>query len=426
MFSVEGTVLAVVITTLLSLMSIPILVWMERRVAGFIQDRLGPNRSHIFGFRIGGVVQSFADMIKLVFKEELLPKHIKNRFIYTIAPAILFGASYLTFAVIPYSDSLLIDGEYRVVQLLPVELGVLWFIAFAGLSVYGLILAGWSSHSKYGILGSLRATAQVISYEISMGLVIVSMLLTYGTIYLNGMVDFQGDLIFGFIPAWGIIIQPLAGLIFIITAFAETNRAPFDVAEGESEIVAGYHTEYSAMKFALFFMGEYVAMAASSALIVTLFFGGYHLPWIDSETLLANPKSTIGVVMFIIFPFIVALIFWMRNANRIKSIDEPQHKRETKYLTIFLIGFLAVSETLLALLLSLENSQELASYTATAVQIFTFILKVYMVNFIFIWVRWTLPRFRYDQIQYLSWNILLPLAILNVIVTAILVVVLEG
>ena len=424
MFSVSGVLIALVITSLLSLGSVPILVWMERRVAAFIQDRLGPNRSHIFGFRIGGLVQSFADMLKLVVKEEFYPKHIKFKFYYLLAPAIVFGASYLTFAVIPYSNTLLTDKGLSVVQLLPTELGVLCFVGLAGLSIYGIILAGWSSHNKYGILGSLRATAQVISYEVSMGLVIVSMLLTYGTIYLNGMVDVQGGLVFGFLPAWGIIIQPLAGIIFIITAFAETNRAPFDVAEGESEIVAGYHTEYSAMKFALFFMGEYVAMAASSALIVTMFFGGYHLPWLDSAALLDNPKILLGSIGVILVPLLGGMIYWMRKNNRIKGINEPQHARETKVLTIILAITLVVSELGILSLLNADMSPQVASYIATTTQVLTIVAKIFMMNFVFIWVRWTLPRFRYDQIQSLGWNILLPLAIANVIITAIVIVML--
>jgi len=423
MFSVEGTIVALVVTSLLSLGSVPILVWMERRVAAFIQDRLGPNRSNIFGFRIGGIVQSFADMLKLIVKEEFYPKHIKFKFYYMLAPAIVFGASYLTFAVIPFSNTLLTDKGLSVVQLLPIELGILWFIALAGLSIYGIILAGWSSHNKYGMLGSLRATAQVISYEVSMGLAIVSMLLTYGTIYLNGMVDFQGGLLWGFLPAWGILMQPLAGIIFIITAFAETNRAPFDVAEGESEIVAGYHTEYSAMKFALFFMGEYVAMAASSALIVTMFFGGYHLPWLDSAALLDNPKTVLTIIAITLIPLIGGMIYWMRRSNRISGINEPQRLRETKVLTTILALTLLGSELGVFALLNADMTNQMTSYIATTIQILTFVIKVFMMNFVFIWVRWTLPRFRYDQIQNLGWNILLPLAIANVIITAIIIVV---
>jgi len=423
MFSVEGTIVALIVTSLLSLGSVPILVWMERRVAAFIQDRLGPNRSNIFGFRIGGIVQSFADMLKLIVKEEFYPKHIKFKFYYMLAPAIVFGASYLTFAVIPFSDTLLTDKGLSVVQLLPIELGILWFVALAGLSIYGIILAGWSSHNKYGMLGSLRATSQVISYEVSMGLAIVSMLLTYGTIYLNGMVDFQGELLWGFLPAWGILIQPLAGIIFIITAFAETNRAPFDVAEGESEIVAGYHTEYSAMKFALFFMGEYVAMAASSALIVTMFFGGYHLPWLNSSALLESPKVVLTIIGVVLIPLIGGMIYWMRKNNRISGINEPQRTRETKILTIILALTLIGSELGVLALLNADITNQISSYIATTIQILTFVIKVFMMNFVFIWVRWTLPRFRYDQIQSLGWNILLPLAIANVIITAIVIVV---
>ncbi|MFC2074503.1 NADH-quinone oxidoreductase subunit H, partial [Campylobacterota bacterium] len=249
----------IILTLLFSLAAIPMLVWLERRVAALIQNRLGPNRCNIKGVRLGGLIQPIADMLKLLFKEEFYPKHVKQKFYYILAPAIVFGASFLSFMVIPYADNITIDNYTYHIQALPIELGVLWIIAFASLGVYGIIIAGWSSHNKYSILGSLRASSQMISYEIAMGMAIVSMLITYGTISLNEMVHQQGELLFGFIPAWGIIMQPLASVIFIVTAFAETNRAPFDAAEGESEIVAGYHTEYSAMKFALFFMGEYIA-----------------------------------------------------------------------------------------------------------------------------------------------------------------------
>lgn len=283
--SIAVVIINVVLALLFSLGAAPILVWIERRVAGLIQDRLGPNRCHINGIRLGGLIQSFADMLKLVFKEDFKAKAIQEGFFFSLAPVIVFASAFLSFMVMPFADDLLINGERFIMQGLPMDLGILWFLALAGLSVYGIMLGGWSSHNKYSLLGAMRAGAQVISYEAAMGLSLVSVLITYGSIHLGDIVTYQGQLLFGFIPAWGIIIQPIAALIFIITAFAEANRTPFDLAEGESEIVGGFHTEYSAMRFGLFFVGEYVAMSASSALIVTLFLGGYHLPYLNTQTL---------------------------------------------------------------------------------------------------------------------------------------------
>lgn len=409
----------IILTLVLSLGTVPMLVWLERRVAALIQNRLGPNRCNIKGMRLGGLIQPIADMIKLLFKEEFYPKHIKHKFYYLLAPALVFGASFLSFMVIPYADDITLDKYTYHIQALPVELGVLWFVAFASLGVYGIIIAGWSSHNKYSILGALRASSQMISYEIAMGLAIVSMLITYGTISLNEMVHQQGELLFGFIPAWGIVMQPLAALIFIVTAFAETNRAPFDAAEGESEIVAGYHTEYSSMKFALFFMGEYIAMSASSALIVTLFFGGYQIPWLNTTALHAHMEFILPSLMLIIPLLSLGFIKWMRHNN---SCD-ISHRRETYYATIFIAIFVLAIEVFLFSAFTSGLSSEQSSVFVMIMQILSFMIKVFLMNFVFVWVRWTFPRFRYDQTQHLGWKILLPLALLNIFISAIVVVV---
>jgi len=412
-------ILPILLTSLFTLATIPILVWMERRVAALIQDRLGPNRCNIKGVRLGGIIQPLADMLKLLFKEEFYPAHIKHKFYYILAPAIVFASSFLSFMVIPYADDITLNGFTYHIQALPIELGVLWVFAIAGLGVYGIIIAGWASHNKYSILGALRASSQVISYEIAMGLAIVSMLISYNSISLNDMVQFQGHLIFGFIPAWGIIIQPLAGLIFIVTAFAETNRAPFDAAEGESEIVAGYHTEYSAMKFALFFMGEYIAMSAASALIVTIFFGGYQIPWLNTQTL-QNHMNLIVLLLMVAIPLLaLGFISWM-NFNNSCS---PEHQRETRFATIFMTVFIIILECFLFYLLTSGMSREGNAVFIMIMQIASFAIKIMLMNFIFVWVRWTFPRFRYDQTQHLGWRILLPLALFNIFITAIVVVV---
>ena len=409
----------IVLTLMFSLVAIPMLVWLERRVAALIQNRLGPNRCNIKGVRLGGLVQPIADMLKLLFKEEFYPNHIKYKFYYILAPSIVFGASFLCFMIIPYADDITIDNYTYHIQALPIELGVLWFIAFASLGVYGIIIAGWSSHNKYSILGSLRASSQMISYEIAMGLSIVSMLITYGSISLNEMVRQQGELLFGFIPAWGIVLQPLAGVIFIVTAFAETNRAPFDAAEGESEIVAGYHTEYSAMKFALFFMGEYIAMSASSALIITMFFGGYQIPWLNTQSMHENIDLVL-VGLIVLLPLMaLGFIGWMQHNNSCT----PSHERETKYATVFITLFVIGLESLMFYLLTSGLSSEQSSVTVMLLQILSFAIKLFLMNFVFVWVRWTFPRFRYDQTQNLGWKVLLPLALLNIFVSAIVVVV---
>ena len=412
----------ILIAKILAVGTTPIMVWWERRVAGFIQDRTGPNRADIGGIRLGGLIQAIADMLKLVFKEDFTPDHIKYKFLYTIAPALVFICSFLTFAVIPFADNLVIDGESYMMQAIPTTLGIMWFLAFAGLSVFGIILGGYSSQSKYGLLGGIRASAQVISYEAAMGLSIISVLLTYGSINLNDMVQAQGGTIFGVIPAWGIFMQPLAALIFIVTAFAETNRTPFDIAEGESEIVAGYHTEYSAMRFGLFQVGEYAAMSASSAIIVTLFFGGYHIPWMDTQAIQSNMNYVIMAIM-VLLP-IKAYLFnkWMnKNYNWLDVNDKRNREKNILTRGFWLITVVIVA--ILGMFLATGLGENGVNIATAVIQIGTFIVKFLLMNLVFIWIRWTLLRFRYDQLQMLGWKVLIPLSILNIVITATFVVV---
>lgn len=409
----------IIIAFIMSLGGAPLLVWMERRIAGLIQDRMGPNRCHIEGFRLGGIVQSFADMLKLVFKEDYISKHIKRRFFFEIAPVIVFVCAFLSFMVMPLADTLTISGVSYKMQALPVDFGLLWVLALAGLSVYGTMIGGWASDNKYSILGAIRASAQMISYEASMALAIISVLLVYGSVDLARISSYQGDLIFGFIPAWGVILQPIACIIFVVTSYAETNRAPFDMAEGESEIV-GFHVEYSAMKFGLFFVGEYVAMCASSALIVTLFFGGYQIPWLNTEFLKLHVKEVL-VALIIILPLITAIfIKWMQKAN--SWIGDDKRALETNRLSLF-FGVLAMLLILCIIVaISIGLSQNGTNIIVALLQVVTFGLKVYIMNFIYILVRWTLPRFRYDQLQNLGWRVLLPISLANIFVTALVVV----
>ncbi len=410
---------------LLALLTIPVLVWLERRVAGLVQDRLGPNRTNIGGFRLGGVVQSFADVVKLLLKEEYYPSHIKSgRWLFMLAPVITFVAALLAFMAIPFADTLVINGESLRISALPIDYGIFWYMAISSIGVLGVIFGGWLSHNKYSLLGAARAGSMVVSYELPLGLSILAFIITYDTVDFNAMVQFQSGIFFGFLPAWGILVQPLAAIILIISLFAETNRNPFTVAEGESEIVAGFMTEYTAMKFAMYFMGEYVAMNTASAVIITMIFGGYQIPWVSTEILLEN-FSIFAVSLMLIVPIIITiLIRWMRKNNTVRPSVSTDGGRnfETKVLTIAMLGMTFLVEAILIYLVFLSESSLANSIAVTLFQIVVFVVKLMMFNIFFILIRWTVPRFRYDQVQKLGWYYLLPLALLNIFVTAIVVV----
>ncbi|WP_163338088.1 complex I subunit 1 family protein [Desulfopila sp. IMCC35008] len=402
---------------------VAVLVWMERRGAGFFQDRAGPNRCNVMGFRAGGLIQNIADAVKLIFKEDMVPGHIKHKFYFILAPTLVFITAILSFAVVPFADTLILGDKSYVMQAIPMDLGILWFLAVVGFGVYGIILAGWSSHNKYGVLGGLRAAAQVISYEIPMGLALVALLTIYSTVNLSEMAQFQGQLLFGIIPMWGVVLQPIGVVIFIVAAFAETNRTPFDLAEGESEIVAGFHVEYSSMKFALFFMGEYVAMFVSSALIVTLYFGSYQIPWFSTETLVNNSKPLVTLLM-IGMPFAVYyFVQWMKKNNR-SQYARPNDPRlmEVRVYSAVIWSVVILLEIVLLGFLIFSSGGAGARILVACLQIGTFLFKTFLMCFVYVWVRWTLPRFRYDQLQRLGWQKLLPLALLNIFITSAIVV----
>ncbi|WP_028584899.1 complex I subunit 1/NuoH family protein [Desulfogranum mediterraneum] len=405
---------------------VAVCVWMERRGAAFFQDRSGPNRANIMGFRAGGLIQNLADAVKLFFKEDIIPGHIKHKFYFVLAPMIVCVTALVSFAVVPFADTLVLGDREYVMQAIPMDIGILWFLAIAGFAVYGIILAGWSSHNKYGVLGGLRSAAQVISYEIPMGLAIISLLVVYGTVNLSEMAQFQGQLLFGFIPMWGVLLQPLGVIIFIIAAFAEANRTPFDLAEGESEIVAGYHVEYSGMKFTIFFMGEYVAMFTSSAIIVTLYFGGYQIPWFNTATLLKFAVPVALLVMAavpVIGKFVAA---WIRknNVSHYDRENDPRVREANVYIKI-VWGLVILVEAIFFLYLVFASGGAADHILVALLQVCTFLAKTTFMCFVYVWVRWTLPRFRYDQLQKLGWNILLPLSLLNIFVTSAIVVALS-
>jgi NADH-quinone oxidoreductase subunit H len=303
------------------------LTLLERRVVARFQTRLGPIYTGPNGF-----LQPVADLVKLLFKEDIIPQHV-DKTIYVLAPLAAFIPATLSIVVIPFGSSITIFGKQINLVLSDLNVGVLYVFAITSLGVYSIILSGWSSNSKYSLLGSIRSSAQMISYEVSMGLAVVAVVLVSGSLNLNDIVAHQQGL-------WHIVSQPLAFLIFITCGIAETNRAPFDLPEAESELVAGYHTEYSAMKFGMFFVGEYANMVTVSAMATTLFLGGWHGPW--DQGLLS--------------------VLW-------------------------------------------------------------FVIKVFLFLFIYLWLRATLPRFRYDQLMNFGWKVLLPLALLNVVVTAAIVLI---
>ena len=331
--AVIGIKLAVVLVVLLT--TVPIMVWVERRGSALIQDRLGPNR-------VGpmGLFQPIVDAVKLLTKENLIPEKV-DRFLYILAPIIALMVALSTFIAVPFGfdDGLELFGQkiHGFIVAPDLNIGVLYIFAIASLAVYSIVLAGWSSNNKYSLYGGIRASAQSISYELAMTISVVGVLMAASSLQLQQVVTAQSGTWLGFLPRWGILMQPLGAITFIIAAFAETNRLPFDLPEADAELVAGYHTEYSAMKFAAFFMSEYIHMVTSSALITIFFFGGWQLPWISL------PGGWLGGLLSIgIFATKVAFFLWF-----------------------------------------------------------------------FVWIRWTLPRFRFDQLMALGWKVMIPIAVLN-------------
>ncbi|HZC22800.1 MAG TPA: NADH-quinone oxidoreductase subunit NuoH [Candidatus Binatia bacterium] len=312
-------------------------VWLERKVVGHMQNRWGPTRVGPFG-----LLQPAADGLKFLFKEDLTPPHVYKP-LFLAAPLIAVIFALTSIAVIPFGNSITIGGYEIPLQITDVNIGLLMILGITSIGVYGVALAGWSSNNKYSLLGGLRASAQMVSYEISLGLSLVGVLMLSGTFSLRGIVDAQGGHFWGFIPHWNIFVQPVAFFCYLMAAYAETNRIPFDLPEAETELVAGYHTEYSAMKFAMFFMAEYANMITVACLATLLFFGGWH-----------GPITSIPILQPIM------PVFW-------------------------------------------------------------FVAKIFVFLFLYIWVRGTLPRFRYDQLMAFGWKFLLPLALVNLIGTAIAV-----
>lgn len=320
-----------VIILLISLVVAMYATLLERKIAGFFQDRLGPNRAGKFG-----VLQPVADGVKLFFKEEFMPANA-DKVLYMLGPMLTMLVALMTSAVIPWGNSLIIGGKEYPLQMADINIGVLYVFAVISVGVYGIMIGGWASNNKYALMGAVRAASQMISYELAMSLSIVAVVMTTGSLSLNEIVGQQQGM------NWNVFFQPIGFVVFVICAFAETNRAPFDLPECETELIGGYHTEYSSMKLGFYLFSEYINMFISSAMIASLYFGGSDLPFINDLGLSHNWVSIIGII-----GFFVKIAFFM---------------------------------------------------------------------FLFMWVRWTLPRFRYDQLMRFGWKGLLPWAIANVIIT---------
>lgn len=405
--------LKIVLPFLLIFNLLPLLIWLERKGSAFIQDRPGPNRAAIMGIRAGGLVHSLADVLKLLFKEDIIPNHV-NKFFYVLAPFISLSVACVTFVVIPFADSIPTENGLFQFQAASIDAGILYILAITSLGVYGIMLAGWSSSNKFALLGGMRSSAQMISYELCMGLAIVVVVMWSGSLSLAKIVEVQTALPWN----WNLFREPVACLIFIVSAFAETNRAPFDLPESESELVAGYHTEYSAMKFAMFFMAEYANMIIASALIVTLFLGGWQIPFASTEFLRSGAESSVFyiVAIFGLFSIAVGTALCLKFKKGFYN-----DKRDYEVLVFGIPAVLAGIGLVLGTVLmgKIPLSATTAQIITAIMQIITFIGKILFMCWVFIWVRWTLPRIRYDHLMNLGWKFMLPVAMVNLVITAL-------
>jgi NADH-quinone oxidoreductase subunit H len=403
---------------------IPVLVWFERKGSAFMQDRVGPNRASVMGIRLGGILHMFADVIKLIIKE-IIPPANAQRFYFMLAPFIGFTFILTALAVIPFADDLRIGAWTIPMQVSDLNAGLLYIMAITSLNVYGMVLAGWSSNNKFALLGGLRSTAQMISYELPLGLSIVGVFMVFGSAQLNTIVHGQGELLFGVLPRWGVFVQPLGWLIFMAAAFAETNRTPFDLPEGESEIVAGYHVEYSGVRFALFFMGEYVAVVLSAALISTLYFGGWQVPYLPTEELVAHAQTVLRVMLAAgVVLFAILAVFSLSYHRHLAGTWHDKRDAEGLVYAFLSIVLLLV----VGFLLYRWWNADLAGWGGRAVaavaQFAMFMIKLLFFAWFFIWARWTLPRFRYDQLMRLGWKSLIPLSFVNIGATGLILLLL--
>ena len=335
-----------------------ILTWVERKQSALMQDRVGANRASIFGLRLFGLFHIIADSLKMFLKEDFRPQGAE-RFLFSIAPGITMFFALVAFAAIPFADRLIVGGQEIVMQIASLNVGILYVFAVMSMAVYGVVLGSWASNNNYSLIGGLRASAQMISYEVAIGVSVIGVLLVYQTVDLQEIVRAQGNLLWGWLPKWGILVQPIGFLLFLTTGIAETKRIPFDAPEGESEII-GYHVEYSSMRFGMYFLTDLIETVLIASISVTLFLGGWQVPYLMPDGFH--------------FPW--------------------------------------------------GGTWQLSNITITILQFLSFSFKVVVLLWFMMIIRWTLPRFRYDQIMFLGWKILLPVALVNIFVTAALILIL--
>lgn len=415
-----------VVAWLIPLQFIPVFIWLERKGSAIIQDRIGPNRANILGIRLFGMIHNFADVVKLLMKENIVPAGV-NRLYFFMAPFWSMTMSLLPLLVVPLAAPMTFNGRPVQFEAADLNVGVLFVLSITSMGVFGIILAGWSSNNKFSLMGGLRSSAQMISYELSMGLAMVGLLMVYQDVRLGSIVETQGHSLAAWgatlpIPNWGIFLQPVGFLLFLVASFAETNRNPFDLAEGESELVAGYHVEYSSVKFALFFMAEYCNMVVAAFVIATLFLGGYQVPFASTETLRQDPHLTLGLLCGT-----VALLKGTAGYLLYKRAEQQKHLyqgvQRAEPFILAALGFLAAVAALGFWIWGAgqDLSPDFTGILVALLQLLSLTLKVLFFCWLFVWVRWTLPRFRYDQLMNLGWKVMLPLALLNLLVTGVIV-----
>jgi NADH-quinone oxidoreductase subunit H len=371
------------------------------------------------------LVHTLNDVVKLIMKEDIVPAHVE-KFYWALAPVIAMSVALVTFIVVPFGDTFM--GVPLKVS--DIDGGLLFVLAMTSLGVYGIMLAGWASNNKFSLLGGLRASAQMVSYELAMGLSAVVIFLGAGSVSLSTIAEQQSGAIWN----WNVFSVPgaIAFLLFWVAAFAETNRTPFDLPEGEAELVGGYHTEYSSLRFALFFMAEYANMIVASSVTSTLFFGGYNVPFLDGATIRAHSDLLVAVLGLGAVPAFLtfAVIAWKRRDRpfyKALPTDDIRH-REPKFFVAVWLGAAVLHGAIGALgLTGLIGASSFGPDTvAFVLQLSALAVKVLIGCWIFIWVRWTLPRFRYDQLMNLGWRVMLPVALANVFLAALWVIVKES
>mgnify|MGYP002624510887 CR=1 FL=1 len=386
------TVIKTAVVAFVLLTALAYIQWAERKLIAHVQLRMGP-------YRVGphGLLQPLADVIKLITKEDLLPPYV-NRFFYLLAPFLAVALALISIAVIPFGPKVTIFGVETYMQLTDVSFGLLLILALGSLGVYGIALGGWASNNKYSLLGALRSAAQMVSYELPLSLSLASPLLLLNTLSLREMAEAQSGFIFGVIPNWTIFMGPapqlIAFILFLIAGFAETNRLPFDLPEAETELVAGFHTEYSSMKFAAFFLAEYANMVTICAVATLLFLGGWHSP-IPSETL-SNFFPTILLLC-------TGLLLYFHASQAVRWRDK---------ITYPLFG---------TVMLLVAGVFAIPAVQPVLVPVFWFVAKIGLLLFLFIWVRATLPRFRYDQLMSFAWKFMLLTSLAHLMITGLLV-----